>query len=76
MLRESATQFQLLFENNPHPMWITDLETLHFLAVNDAAIQHYGYSGEEFLAMTLKDISPPEDIPGLLESISRPTHGV
>jgi len=76
MLRESATQFQLLFENNPHPMWITDLETLRFLAVNDAAIQHYGYSGEEFLAMTLKDISPPEDIPALLESISRPTHGV
>ena len=76
MLRESATQFQLLFENNPHPMWITDLDTLRFLAVNDAAIQHYGYSGEEFLAMTLKDISPPEDTPALLEGISRPTHGL
>jgi PAS domain S-box-containing protein len=65
-----------LFEHNPHPTWITDLETLRFLAVNAAAIHLYGYSGEEFLAMTLKDISSPEDMPGLLEPIAGPTHGV
>jgi PAS domain S-box-containing protein len=76
MLRESATQLQWLFDHNPQPMWFTDLETLRFLAVNDAAIQLYGYSGDEFVTMTLRDISPPEDMPGLLESITKPAHGV
>ena len=41
-------------------MWVFDLETQAFLEVNEAAIQHYGYSREEFLAMTLTDIRPPE----------------
>src|SRR5262249_11988479 len=48
----SAQQFQLLFDSNPHPMWVYDAETWRFLAVNDAAIDHYGYTREEFLAMT------------------------
>ncbi|MEI9962240.1 MAG: PAS domain-containing protein [Limisphaerales bacterium] len=41
-------------------MWVFDLETLAFLEVNESAIQHYGYSREEFLAMTIRDIRPPE----------------
>ena len=69
-------QYRLLFENNPHPMWVYDLETLEFLTVNEAAIHRYGYSGDEFLGMTIKDIRPPEDIPGLLENVSKVTEGL
>jgi len=58
-----------MFDNNPQPNWIYDLETLSFLEVNEAAMQHYGYSREEFLAMTIKDIRPPEDIPSLMKDI-------
>ncbi|OFY52021.1 MAG: hypothetical protein A2W85_11340 [Bacteroidetes bacterium GWF2_41_31] len=68
-LRESEKKYHLLFANNPQPMWIYDLETLVFLEVNQAAINHYGYSQEEFLSMTLKDIRPLEDIPALMDDI-------
>jgi diguanylate cyclase (GGDEF)-like protein/PAS domain S-box-containing protein len=51
--------FRLLFDNNPLPMWVYDLETMQFLAINDAAVVHYGYSREQFLAMTVADIRPP-----------------
>ncbi|MBI1950795.1 MAG: PAS domain S-box protein [Acidobacteria bacterium] len=59
----------LLFESNPSPMWVFDEESLGFLAVNEAAVQLYGYSRSEFLSMTLKDIRPQEDIPKLLEAV-------
>jgi two-component system, cell cycle sensor histidine kinase and response regulator CckA len=61
----------LLFDSNPLPMWMVDEETLAFLAVNEAAISHYGYSREEFLAMSIKDIYLPEDLPRLLEMADR-----
>jgi PAS domain S-box-containing protein len=61
-LRKSETQYRLLFESNPHAMWVYDQKTHQFLAVNDAAVHHYGYSRQEFLAMTIEDIRPPEDI--------------
>jgi PAS domain S-box-containing protein len=63
-----ATELRVrdLFLQHPKPMWVYDLETLAFLAVNDAAIRHYGYSRAEFMAMTLKDIRSPEDMPELL----------
>jgi hypothetical protein len=50
-------------------MWMYDLETLKFLAVNQAAIDHYGYS-HEVLSMTMADIPSPEDIPTLQECIA------
>lgn len=56
---------EVLFETSPQPMWIYDRETLKFLAVNQAAIEYYGYSREEFLRMTIKDIRHPEDWPAL-----------
>lgn len=74
--QESEQGYQLLFESNPHSMWIYDRETLSFLAVNEAAIRHYGYSRGEFLAMTIKDIRPPEDIPWLLEKVAGVTPGM
>lgn len=69
-------QVLLLFKNNPIPMWVFDLETLAFLAVNNAAIAKYGYSQEEFLAMTIADIRPVEDIPRLLKTINSAGEGL
>ncbi len=69
-LRESEDQHRRLFEHSPYPMWVMDLETLQFLAVNDAAVCHYGYSREEFLCMTVKDIQPAEDIPQFIGVLS------
>jgi PAS domain S-box-containing protein len=50
--------FRLLFNNNPLPMWVYDLKTLRFLAVNHAALKQYGYTRDEFLSMTIADIRP------------------
>ena len=74
-LRDSEGRYRLLFESNPFPMWVYDTEALTFLAVNDAAIHHYGYSSEEFLAMTIKDIRPAEDVPALLDNIAKLSGG-
>jgi PAS domain S-box-containing protein len=68
-LKESEEKYRYIFLHNPQPMWIYDLETLAFLEVNEAATQYYGYSREEFMGMTIKDIRPAEDIPILLENI-------
>jgi PAS domain S-box-containing protein len=54
-------RYRMLFERSPLPMWVVDTTTLHFLAVNDAALRLYEYSREEFLAMTARDIRRPED---------------
>ncbi len=69
-LRESEEHYRLLFESNPQPLMIYDLENLRFLAVNKATVQAYGYTREEFLRMTLKDIRPKDDVPALLENVS------
>ncbi len=69
LLRETEERHRKLFDNNPHPTWVYDRETLRFLAVNRAAVKQYGYSGDEFLTMTLKDIRPPEDVPQLLKEV-------
>jgi len=60
----------LLFAGNPLPMWIYDLATTEFLDVNAAAVAHYGYTREEFLAMRLADIRPPDEVPRLLENVA------
>jgi PAS domain S-box-containing protein len=75
-LRESEERYRLLFENNPNPMWVYDVESLAFLAVNDAAVDTYGYSRAEFFQMTIKDIRPAEDVSRLLENIARVTTGL
>lgn len=56
--------YKSLIENSPLPMWIYDLDTLHFLAVNGAAVHRYGYSQAEFLTMTINDLRPPEESEG------------
>gem|GEM_PF-5487013 len=66
----------LLFTCHPDPMWVYDLETLAFLAVNDAAIRAYGYTRQEFLGMTIRDIHPTEDIDRLEQNISALDSGI
>ncbi|MEG4107942.1 CHASE4 domain-containing protein [Microcoleus sp. S13_C5] len=75
-LRASEERYRLLFKNNPHPMWVYDLETLEFIAVNQAAVQHYGYTRDEFLNMTVADIRPPQELPRLLENITQVDAGI
>jgi len=77
-IRASERRYRDLFESNPQPMWIYDSETLRFLAVNDTAVQQYGWSVDQFRAMTITDIRPPEDVSSLvallkIEKAVRPT---
>ena len=60
-LKRREASFRLLFDNNPMPMWVFDAETMGFLSVNDAAVQHYGYSREKFLKMQLREIWPEDE---------------
>lgn len=61
-LAESERRYRMLFAQNPLPMWMFDVETLHYLDVNEAAIRVYGYTREEFLSMGIDDIRPHEDV--------------
>jgi PAS domain S-box-containing protein len=70
-MRDSEERYRLLFERHPLPMWVLDPISLRFLAVNDVASKHYGYSRAEFLAMSIWDIRPIEDISRLEENLSR-----
>ena len=72
----SDLPYQLLFDRNPLPMWVFDRKSLRFLAVNDAAVQQYGYSREEFLRMTVAQIRPGEDVPEFLTDITKLTEGI
>jgi len=66
-----SEEYRVLFEDNPHPMWIFDTDTLRFLAVNDSAVTRYGYTAEEFRKMTLRDIRPPEEVEAMEETVAR-----
>lgn len=57
-IKAKEESFRLLFEGNPVPMWLFDAATFRFLQVNDAAVQHYGYSRDQFLRMSVFDIRP------------------
>lgn len=61
-LEESEKRYSNLFHLSPQPMWVYDPQTLKFIQVNQAAVNYYGYSEQEFLSMTLQDIRPKEDI--------------
>jgi PAS domain S-box-containing protein len=74
-LKQREASFRLLFESSPVPMWVFGSEHLRFLAVNDATIKHYGYSREQFLAMSLLDIRQPEDRDEFRKAIASGTQG-
>jgi len=65
--RPTYGRYLSLFILNPEPMWVYDVEKLQILDVNEAAIQRYGYSRPEFLALTVKDLRPREDVEKFLE---------
>ncbi|RFZ83487.1 PAS domain S-box protein [Mucilaginibacter terrenus] len=67
--QDKEALFDVVFYNNPVPMWYYDRATLRFLEVNQVAIDRYGYSREEFLSMTIQDIRPEEDIPTLMKTV-------
>jgi len=70
-LQALQKQFRLLFDSNPIPVWVYDLETLAIVDVNATAVSRYGYSREEFLRFKITDIRPPEDVPSLMDSVRR-----
>ena len=68
-------QYRLAFERNPQPMWVYDLDSLRLIAVNDAAIAHYGYSRAKFLSMTIRDLRPGDELPSLEDNLRAGSHG-
>jgi len=70
-LEATARKYRLLFDGNPEAMLVYDLESLAILDVNQAAITRYGYSRAEFLALTIRDLRPPADIPQLEALLSQ-----
>ncbi len=71
-LRASEQSFAQLFAQSPQPMWVHDRQSLAFLEVNEAAVAHYGYTRDEFLGMTVRDIRPPEDVARLQVETAQP----
>ncbi len=72
-LEDSEQRYRMLFDIHPRPMWVVENKTLRFLAVNQGAVDHYGYSREEFLSMTAEQLRPPEDIAQLLKDFQDPS---
>ncbi len=70
-LKERESRYRLIFGANPMPMWVYDLDSLKFLAVNDAAVLEYGYSREQFLNMTIADIRPSTEKSALDNELER-----
>jgi two-component system, sensor histidine kinase and response regulator len=68
-IQVSSKRFRTFFENNPVPTWVFDLESCQFLEVNNAAIKHYGYSKEDFLAMNIMDLRPTGDTDSIKEEL-------
>jgi two-component system, cell cycle sensor histidine kinase and response regulator CckA len=75
-LRGYEARYHALFEASPLPMWVFDRETLRFLAVNEAAVRHYGYSREQFEAMRTTDIRSPGDVDAVAEAVAKDLHGL
>ena len=71
VVRDSESRYRTLFDSSPLPLWLFDVGSRRFLAVNQAAVRHYGYSREEFMDMSVADIRPPEDVPRFLERLDQ-----
>ncbi|HJU04580.1 MAG TPA: PAS domain S-box protein [Nitrospiraceae bacterium] len=71
-MRDDEAPYQLLLEKTPSPIIAFDRDTLDILTVNDAAVHQYGYSRQEFLGMTIADIHPSAEVPGMIERCALP----
>lgn len=76
IVRISEKKYKLLFQRNPMPMWMLDRDLLNVLDVNDAAVNHYGYSREEFLQLNATQLRPEEDVLQYLSHARRSTPGL
>lgn len=74
-LEASEARYRRMFEASPYPVWVFDVKTLAFLAVNPAAIAQYGYSLHEFLRLTIRDIRPANEQRRLDEALRRDVRG-
>jgi PAS domain S-box-containing protein len=70
-LLESEARYRLLFDGSPHPIWVFDVETFRFLAVNQRMIDLYGYSRDQLLAMTLLDLKLPDEVAPDVQGVKR-----
>ena len=73
--QQLAEKYKTIFYKGPLPKWIYETKTLKFLEVNEAAVQHYGYSQDEFLNMTIKDIRPKEEEEKFINHINKVSSG-
>jgi PAS domain S-box-containing protein len=69
-LEESNKRYSDLFHLSPMPMWVFDWETLQIIDANQAASEHYGYTHDEFLSLSIKDLRPSSEIPSLMKLIN------
>jgi PAS domain S-box-containing protein len=69
VLIESEARHRCLFEDNPVPMYVYDMDSLKILSVNEAMVQNYGYSRAEFMTMTMEQIRPAEEVDRILENV-------
>jgi PAS domain S-box-containing protein len=69
-LRESEARYRVLFEGNPIPAWVVDADSSAIVAVNDAAVERYGYARGEFLAMRIGDLHAHADLPALVKQLA------
>jgi PAS domain S-box-containing protein len=75
-LIKSEEKYRILFQNNPMPMWMYDIENLTIIDVNEAAQIHYGYTRAEFVGMSILKLRPEEDVPLLLETQKEDKKGI
>jgi PAS domain S-box-containing protein len=71
LAERSEERYRMLFDNGPVAMWLHDAQTLRFLEVNRAAVEHYGYSEAEFLTMTIADVVHEDDLVRLRDESER-----
>ena len=76
LLKTEEQKYRFLFESNPMPMWMLTMPDRKFVAVNESAVKHYGYSKEEFLSMSAKDIRPLEDRERFMSSVAEMQPGI
>jgi PAS domain S-box-containing protein len=69
--RAGLGSYQALFESNPLPVFVCDAESLHIVAANQAAVEEYGWTAAELVAMSILDIRPGDEVPALLDRLAR-----
>jgi PAS domain S-box-containing protein len=71
-LQSSEEKYRQFFYKNPYPTWIFDLDSLHIVEVNVAALEKYGFDKNEFHRLTMRDLHPPGEAEQFMESLRSP----